>query len=97
MSAATSASRRVRPAAVLWTAGLVAALAVPLFANERQVFVAMSIAVFAVFAASFNVLLGYTGMVSFAHAAYYGSAATPSPCCGCTGGCRRSAGSCSRR
>jgi branched-chain amino acid transport system permease protein len=32
----------------------------------------MSVLVLAVFATSFNVLLGYTGLVSFAHGAYYG-------------------------
>jgi branched-chain amino acid transport system permease protein len=72
MSAAAAVARRVRPAALLWAAALLVALAVPFFANERQVFLGMNVAVFAVFATSFNVLLGYTGMVSFAHAAYYG-------------------------
>lgn len=52
-------------------AGLLAAVA-PLVLNERQEFVAMSILILVVFATSYNVLLGYTGMVSFAHAAYFG-------------------------
>ena len=55
-----------------WAVVAALALLFPLMANERQLFVAMSIVVLAVFATSYNVLLGYTGMVSFAHAAYYG-------------------------
>jgi branched-chain amino acid transport system permease protein len=63
---------RGRGAWLLWgTLAIVAALA-PLVANQRQVFVLMNVLVLAVFATSFNVILGYTGMVSFAHAAYYG-------------------------
>lgn len=55
-----------------WALAALVALAVPLVANERQTFVAMTVLILAVFAASYNVLLGYTGLVSFAHAAYYG-------------------------
>lgn len=57
---------------VLWLIVLVAALVAPLIANERQLFVLMTILTLAVFSTSFNILLGYTGMVSFAHAAFYG-------------------------
>jgi branched-chain amino acid transport system permease protein len=65
-------SGRGRTALIGWgVAALVAAVA-PLLANERQVFVLMIVLVLAVFATSYNILLGYTGMVSFAHAAYYG-------------------------
>jgi len=55
-----------------WGLAALVALVVPLVANERQTFVAMTVLILAVFATSYNVLLGYTGMVSFAHAAYYG-------------------------
>lgn len=55
-----------------WAAALVIALLLPLGADERQLFVLMTILILAVFSTSFNILLGYTGMVSFAHAAYYG-------------------------
>ncbi|MGH3440549.1 MAG: branched-chain amino acid ABC transporter permease [Nitriliruptorales bacterium] len=58
---------------VAWTLALLAALLAPVVANERQLFVLMSVLVLAVFATSFNILLGYTGLVSFAHAAYYGA------------------------
>jgi branched-chain amino acid transport system permease protein len=57
--------------AVWGVLGLLALLA-PLAASQRQLYVLMTVLVLAVFATSFNVLLGYTGMVSFAHAAYYG-------------------------
>lgn len=63
---------RVRPALVGWSLAALVALAAPLVVNERQLFLGMSVMVLAVFATSFNVLLGYTGLVSFAHASYYG-------------------------
>ncbi|MGI8633362.1 MAG: branched-chain amino acid ABC transporter permease [Solirubrobacterales bacterium] len=55
-----------------WGLAAVAAAVAPLVATERQVYLLMSVLVLAVFATSFNVLLGYTGLVSFAHGAYYG-------------------------
>lgn len=56
----------------VWVVLALVALLAPVVASERQVFVLMTVLVLAVFATSFNVILGYTGMVSFAHAAYYG-------------------------
>jgi len=61
-----------RSATILWALAGLAALVAPAVVDERQVFVLMSVLVLAVFATSFNILLGYTGLVSFAHAAYYG-------------------------
>jgi branched-chain amino acid transport system permease protein len=58
--------------AIGWSLVGLIALAAPLLASERQLFLLMSVMVLAVFATSFNVLLGYTGLVSFAHASYYG-------------------------
>jgi branched-chain amino acid transport system permease protein len=63
---------RDRSAWLLWGALAIIAAIAPLVATQRQVFVMMNVLVLAVFATSFNVILGYTGMVSFAHAAYYG-------------------------
>jgi branched-chain amino acid transport system permease protein len=63
---------RSRGAWLLWGALAIIALLAPLAASQRQMFVLMHVLVLAVFATSFNVILGYTGMVSFAHAAYYG-------------------------
>lgn len=55
-----------------WVVAAAIAVAAPVVADERQLFLLMSVFVLAVFATSFNVLLGYTGLVSFAHASYYG-------------------------
>lgn len=55
-----------------WGLAALVAMAAPFMANERQLFLLMSVMVLAVFATSYNVLLGYTGLVSFAHASYYG-------------------------
>jgi branched-chain amino acid transport system permease protein len=63
---------RGRSALAVWGVLALIALLAPVVATERQVFVLMTVLVLAVFATSFNVILGYTGMVSFAHAAYYG-------------------------
>ena len=49
------------------------ALAVP-FIGLYPVFV-MKLLCFAIFACAFNLLLGYTGLLSFGHAAFFGSAA----------------------
>jgi branched-chain amino acid transport system permease protein len=55
------------------SAGLLAALAVlPLLVPPFFTLVATEILALALFAASLNLLLGYGGMVSFGHAAYFG-------------------------
>jgi branched-chain amino acid transport system permease protein len=51
---------------------LVAALAVPAFGSRFYTFVATDVVILALFAVSLNLLLGYTGLVSFGHAAYFG-------------------------
>lgn len=71
-AADTTARGRLTPARVGWGVTALLALLAPLAANERQVLLLMLVFVLAVFATSYNVLLGYTGMVSFAHASYYG-------------------------
>ncbi len=53
---------------------LLLALLVAPFAGAYPVFV-MKLMCFALFAAAFNLLLGYTGMLSFGHAAFLGGAA----------------------
>jgi branched-chain amino acid transport system permease protein len=65
-------TKRRKVVLVGWAIALAIALAAPMVASARQMFVLMLILVLAVFATSYNVLLGYTGMVSFAHASYYG-------------------------
>ena len=66
----TSTDRLARWA---WGAGLVFLLAAP-FIGVYPVFL-MTALCFAIFACAFNLLLGYTGLLSFGHAAFMGSAA----------------------
>jgi len=47
-------------------------LALPLALSEFWTFIAIEILAFALYAASFNLLLGYGGMLSFGHAAFFG-------------------------
>ena len=56
----------------LLAAGLAAALALPWFVYPP---VAMDIAALALFAVAVDILLGYTGLLSFGHAAFWGSSA----------------------
>ena len=49
-----------------------AALVVPFLGSRFYTFVATDIVILALFAMSLNLLLGYTGLVSFGHAAYFG-------------------------
>ena len=58
---------------VPWEALVVlAALLVPALGSRYYTFVATDVAILALFAVSLNLLLGYTGLVSFGHAAYFG-------------------------
>lgn len=57
---------------ILWAILIVAGLIAPYFAYP--VFV-MKVLCFALFACAFNLLLGYTGLLSFGHAAFFGGAA----------------------
>lgn len=52
---------------------LLAALIVAPLAGAYPVFVAKLLC-FALFASAFNLLLGYTGLLSFGHAAFFGGA-----------------------
>ncbi|MFK0376902.1 branched-chain amino acid ABC transporter permease [Pandoraea sp. NPDC090278] len=57
---------------VLYSLLLLALIAAP-FVGAYPVFV-MKVLCFALFAAAFNLLLGFTGLLSFGHAAFFGSA-----------------------
>ena len=58
---------------VPWTlVVLVIALVVPFLGSRFYTFLATQIVIVALFATSLNLLLGYTGLVSFGHAAYFG-------------------------
>ena len=63
-------TRRARWA---WAAGLALLVAAP-FIGLYPIFM-MNALCFAIFACAFNLLLGYTGLLSFGHAAYLGAAA----------------------
>ena len=63
----------VRRAKLAWGAGLLVLLAAP-FIGLYPVFM-MKALCFAIFACGFNLLLGFTGLLSFGHAAYLGAAA----------------------
>ena len=61
------------PARVPWAlVVLVAAFFVPAMGSRFYTFVASDVAIWALFATSLNLLVGYTGLVSFGHAAYFG-------------------------
>jgi branched-chain amino acid transport system permease protein len=65
-----------KPAAVIALAACIVALAVlPFFAEKFTVQMCTKIAIMAILAMSLDLLLGYTGLVSFGHAAFYGAAA----------------------
>ena len=57
----------------MWLVGLVVLVLAP-FIGLYPVFM-MKALCFAIFACAFNLLLGYTGLLSFGHAAYFGAAA----------------------
>jgi branched-chain amino acid transport system permease protein len=69
-AAAASSSARARLA---WGLGLAFLLVAP-FIGVYPIFM-MKALCFAIFACAFNLLLGYTGLLSFGHAAYLGAAA----------------------
>ncbi len=54
---------------------LAALAALPYFAPYFYIFVATEILIMGLFAASFNLIFGYTGMLSFGHAAFFGMGA----------------------
>ncbi len=56
----------------LLAALLLAAIALPFGLTEFWIFIAIEVLVFALYAMSFNLLLGYGGMLSFGHAAFFG-------------------------
>ncbi|HEV7370253.1 branched-chain amino acid ABC transporter permease [Arenibaculum sp.] len=61
--------------AALLLAGLAALLLFPLFGSAFYVQLVAKIMILAVFAMSLNLLVGFTGLVSLGHAAFYGLAA----------------------
>lgn len=66
-------ARLARLSRLAWLAGLAVLVAAP-FIGLYPVFM-MKALCFAIFACAFNLLLGFTGLLSFGHAAYLGAAA----------------------
>ena len=60
--------KKINWAAVVW----LALLCVPFLGSRFYTFLATEIVILALFALSLNLLLGYAGLVSFGHAAYFG-------------------------
>lgn len=59
--------------ATLWVAGVCAVLALlPFVLSDFWIFIAIEVLAFALYALSFNLLLGFGGMLSFGHAAFFG-------------------------
>jgi branched-chain amino acid transport system permease protein len=58
-----------------WLAVAIALLGLPFVISDFWIFIAIEILAFALYAVSFNVLLGYGGMLSFGHAAFFGMGA----------------------
>jgi branched-chain amino acid transport system permease protein len=67
--------RRFLARALIGMLAFVALLALPSFLPEYYVELATKIVIFALFAMSLDLLLGYTGLASLGHAAYFGIAA----------------------
>ena len=60
----------IRPA--LLALGLIVLIALPLFAGKYGLDLAARIMIMAIFALSLDLLVGYAGMVSLGHAAFFG-------------------------
>jgi branched-chain amino acid transport system permease protein len=65
-------TRRVRGVPWGMAIGLFLLLAFPFFAPTYYVNILMQVLIFAILALTLDLLLGYTGMVSFGHAAFFG-------------------------
>src|SRR5262249_9184635 len=55
-----------------WLLVFAAALLVPALGSRFYTFLAHAVIIWALFSTSLNLLVGYTGLVSFGHAAYFG-------------------------
>jgi branched-chain amino acid transport system permease protein len=62
-----------RAGRITWIVALLALIVAP-FVGVYPIFIAQALC-FAIFAMAFNLLLGYTGLLSFGHAAFFGGAA----------------------
>jgi len=60
------------PSALLPLCAGIGVLALPFALSDFWIFIAIEVLAFSLYAVSFNVLLGYGGMLSFGHAAFFG-------------------------
>jgi len=67
-----SRDKRITLLLLTWVIVLVLLMVIPSLVSRFYVYLATEILIMALFALSFNILLGYTGLVSFGHAAYFG-------------------------
>jgi branched-chain amino acid transport system permease protein len=73
MMAIAPSTRRAKTAPLLWAGILAVALALPAVATNNFVLHALTMSlIFAILAASWDVLFGYAGQVSFGHAGFFG-------------------------
>jgi branched-chain amino acid transport system permease protein len=73
MTAIAPPTRRAKTAPLLWVGILAVALALPAVATNNFVLHALTMSlIFAILAASWDVLFGYAGQVSFGHAGFFG-------------------------
>lgn len=64
-----------RALTALWLAGIVVLMALPFVLSPYYLGLVVKMMIFALFAMSLDILIGYTGMPSLGHAAYFGMAA----------------------
>jgi branched-chain amino acid transport system permease protein len=74
-SAGTSSSMKSRGAAALFLLTMLVLASLPYFLSTYYLGLVVDILIFAVFAMSLDLLIGYTGMASLGHAAYFGAGA----------------------
>ena len=72
MSGTTAPAPRALARALPWLACLAALAALPWLGSNYFIQVGSEILIFAIFAMSLDIVLGYTGLLSFGHAAFFG-------------------------
>jgi branched-chain amino acid transport system permease protein len=68
-------SKRVTARGCIWFGAVVVLITLPFFLSPFWVRIASEIICYSLFAMSFNLVLGYGGMISFGHSGFYGAGA----------------------
>ncbi|WP_332900276.1 MULTISPECIES: branched-chain amino acid ABC transporter permease [unclassified Haladaptatus] len=71
-TAVSTAGRTLKPRHAIWVLLLIAAAIVPFVAGEFGLFLGASILALGLYGASFDLLYGYTGLLSFGHSVFFG-------------------------